>query len=386
MREDSGEDHMPTSRRTRLGGRHLACMMAALLLTGCESVRFYTQLAAGQLEVLRARDRVDELLARADLPAGLRLRLQFADGIIGFAGEALGLPVGDSYSSYADLGREHALWNVYAAPEFSTRPRTWCYPIAGCASYRGYFSSREAQAYGAGLQAAGLDVHVAGVRAYSTLGWFSDPLLNTFLFDADVDLAALLFHELAHQVLYVPGDTAFNEGFASFVEQEGLRRWAAHAQDPGVVEEALRRHATRQRFVHLVAAARSELDAVYAAGLGAERMRAEKQAVLARLRARFDAAAEDFPELQRYRAWIHGELNNAKLATVATYHDWLPAFAALLRRERGDLPAFYAACRAISRQPAADRRTALEHLAAANAEPGATVYPPDPPTSMRSEN
>ncbi len=335
---------------------------AALFLGGCQSVAYYSQLARGQWEILSGRQPVADLLADEDTEASLREQLLYADRVLQFARESLALPVGDTYSSYVDLRRSPALWAVYAAPRFSVKPHTWCFPIAGCAPYRGYFSRADAEAFAGEMKEAGYDTYIAGVRAYSTLGWFSDPLLNTFLYDDDIDLAALLFHELAHQVAYVPGETDFNEGLASFVEREGTHRWMHHIGRPELLEEQARRQAARRAFVALVAEARQELRALYTRESGAAALSQGKAAILGALQTRFRNAAEDSPALQNYAGWIGNGLNNAKLASVATYHDRIPAFERLFRESDG-FSAFYEICRALANLDPASRAQQMHNAA-----------------------
>lgn len=335
-------------------------LVSLLLLAGCETTRYYAQLARGQWEVLHLREPVSDLLAD---PAGdprLRERLHYVQQVLEFAESELHLPRGSAYSTYSDLGRGQALWALYAAPPDSVTPLSWCYPIAGCAHYRGYFRRADADRHASRLAADSLDTYVAGVRAYSTLGWFSDPLLNTFVFDDDIDLAALLFHELAHQVVFVAGDTAFNEGFATFVEREGLRRWMARLDRPGALEEYQARVAARDRFVELVSEARARLATLYAGPAGREEKARRKQQLLDRLRAQFHAEQAELPALGRYRGWMDSGLNNAKLATVATYHDLVPAFAALHAVSGPHLPDFFARVREIAELDAKTRNQALK--------------------------
>ncbi len=342
----------------------LRCLLLAVIpwIAGCQALGYYGQLATGQWRVISARQPVDQLVQGERTDSALRERLAYASAVLRFAEEELALPVGDTYSTYADLGRSPALWAVYAAPRFSTEPRTWCFPIAGCTAYRGYFSRQAAEAFASAQQEQGHDTYIAGVRAYSTLGWFSDPLLNTFLFDDDIDLAALLFHELAHQVAYVPGDTAFNEGLATFVERAGTQRWMNHLGRDGQLQEQSRRRAARERFVELVGRTRENLRRLYAGGGSADRMAREKQRELERLQQSFERETVKMPELSDYAGWIGSGLNNAKLATVSTYHDQVPAFERLFR-ETGSFPAFFAACRDLAQRPPAERRARMAHAA-----------------------
>ena len=317
----------------------LLLLAPVIAMSGC----YYLHLAAGQLEMSRRQQPIAELVTRDDTDAGLRQRLDEAGRAREFAIAELSLPDNGSYRSYADLGRPYATWNLFVAPEFSVRPRRWCFPIAGCVAYRGYFDERRA-ARAAGRQARrGLDVFIGPALAYSTLGHLRDPVLNTMLQRGDAELAALIFHELAHQVAYVPGDSDFNEAFATVVELEGARRWLLH---PGRGDQLATLLESRRREAELAAlmeASRARLAMLYASAAPAGQMRTEKAAELARLRAALAANG----------AAPAGELNNARLAAVATYHRCVPALSALLQELDGDLPAFYAAIQALAHDSAA---------------------------------
>lgn len=359
----------PARRRPRAA----ALAAAALLAAGCAGgpasldLPYYWQSALGQMSLLQRARPIDELLADASLDPRLRARLQHALEIREFAARELGLPDNGSYTRYADLGRPFAVWSVFAAPELSMQLRQWCFPVAGCVSYRGYFDRDEAERYAATLRAEGWDVYVAGVPAYSTLGWFDDPVLNTFVNLPVAELARLVFHELAHQLVYVKGDSTFNESFATAVEEAGVERWLARLDDPAV-ESAYREFARRRRaFVQLLARHRQALEAVYAAGGSAQRMREGKAAVFESLRSEYRELRRSWGGWAGYDRWFAGELGNAHLASVATYHALVPAFRALLAGKGGDLPAFYAEVRALASLDAAARQGRLQALAGAGA-------------------
>lgn len=318
-------------------------LVSALLLAGCETLAYYGQAAAGQL-ALSARARpIDEVLADAATPEALKARLRSAQAIREFAVRELALPDDGAYRSYAPLERPYAVWNVVATPEFSLEPVLSCFPIAGCVSYRGYFDRADAEAHAAARRAAGHDVLLYGVPAYSTLGWFDDPLLSTFIDYPEGELARLIFHELAHHVAYVKDDSTFNESFAVAVEREGLRRWRAAR---GLPEPAA---AGREAFRALVAETRAGLEALYRTRLAPEEMRQRKREALAPLA----------PWMKRLRGLESAEPSNALIAAFATYHDKLPAFERLLAQADGDLEAFYARVRALARLPRAERDAAL---------------------------
>lgn len=318
-------------------------LVSALLLTGCEMLAYYGQAARGQL-ALSARARpIDDVLADAGTPAALKARLRSAQAIREFAVRELALPDDGAYRSYAQLERRYAVWNVVATPEFSLEPVLSCFPVAGCVSYRGYFERADAEARAAERRAEGHDVLVYGVPAYSTLGWFDDPLLSTFIDYPEDELARLMFHELAHHVVYVKDDSTFNESFAVAVEREGLRRWRAAR---GLPEPPA---AGREAFRALVAGTRERLEALYRARLAPEEMRRRKREALAPLA----------PWMKRLRGLESAEPSNAVVAAFDTYHGKLPAFERLLAQADGDLEAFYARVRALARLARAERDARL---------------------------
>lgn len=324
--------------------------MSFLLLQGC----YYGQAIRGQMELLDKREPIEDLIADPATPDPLRERLVLARAIRSFASDELGLPDNASYTTYADLGRPYAVWNVTATTEFSVQPVVWCFPFVGCVPYRGYFKEEAAQAFADRYRESGHDVRVGGVSAYSTLGWFSDPLLNTMLVRDEIELAAVVFHELAHQQLYVKDDTAFNEAFATVVEEEGVRRWLVGQGRPEAIGEYRARRARSERFAALLRATRDELHALFASGVTPEAMRAAKGAAYDSLRARYrQVRDEEWGGYAGYDRWFERELNNADLAAVGTYNDRAPELRALLESLDGDLGAFY---RAATDYAAPDRR------------------------------
>jgi predicted aminopeptidase len=318
-----------------------AALAAALLLAAC-GVGYYAQAARGQFAVMRAREPIDALIAAPGTGAALRAQLVRAARIREFAARELGLPDNDTYRSYADIGRPYVVWNVVAAPEFSTEPRQWCFPIVGCIAYRGYFGEAAARDFAARLAGQGNDVFVGGVPAYSTLGRIADPLLSTVDGYGELDLAALIFHELAHQVLYVKDDSAFNEAFATAVEEEGVARYAAaHAGAAALADWQARRRLRAETSAAFIAA-REELASLYRQRLAQAAMRERKAARLARLGEQVRAIEARHGRASGYRSWIEAGLNNAHLASVATYYDQVPRFETLLRERCGGyLPCLY---------------------------------------------
>ncbi len=334
----------------------LLAVSGILLLSGC----YYLQAARGQLEVLGKREPVDEVIADSGTPEDLARRLELLRDARQFAIDELGLPDNDSYRSYSDLERDYVVWNVFAAPEFSLEPKTWCYPIVGCVSYRGYFSERKARRHAERLAGRGYDVAVGGVAAYSTLGRFDDPILNTMMRWDDLRIVSTLFHELAHQVVYVKDDTAFNESFATAVEEIGIRRWLDRHGGQGDMSAYRSRKQLQQTYVELVYAARADLEALYASELGVTDMRARKQARLARLRGEIEAALRAAGRSTDF--WLTAELNNARLVPVALYEGRVPAFHALHAACGFELDCFYREVRALSELPADERHARLDEL------------------------
>jgi len=298
------------------------------LAGGCDSIAYYRQAIGGHLEIMGAARPVEAWLADPATPAALRERLETARRIRQFASRGLGLPDNRSYTSYAELGRPFVVWNVFAAPEFSVEPSKECFPVAGCVSYRGFFSERDARRHAERLRAEGHDVHVGGVPAYSTLGWFDDPLLSTFIRYPDAQLARLVFHELAHQLAYARDDTTFNESFAVVVEEEGVRRWLEAEGRAAELEAFRASQARRQQFAQKVKEARARLALVY------KEKDASREALLNRKREEFDRLRAQYP------ANVPAQPNNAFLASIALYSELVPEFQQLLR-ESGGLDAFY---------------------------------------------
>ena len=324
--------------------------LSALALAGCETLAYYGQAAGGQLAVMSRAQPVGQVLADPAAAPLLRERLALAAQIRDFAARDLHLPDNGAYRSYADLGRRYALWNVVAAPEFSLEPVLSCFPVAGCVSYRGYYEKAAAERHAQGLRAAGHDVVVHGVPAYSTLGWFDDPLLSTFIDYPEADLARLMFHELAHQLLYVKDDSTFNESFAVMVEREGLKRWLNARGRETELAQAQAREARSRELIARFAAARERLQALY-------RMRLEPAAMRERKRAELDGLK---PLLAQFPGLENQEPNNALLASFATYTDLVPGFEKLLAEAGSDLPAFYARVRALAALQPDQRKAALK--------------------------
>lgn len=368
---------MENSLRFLTSLRAAALVAAAVLLSGCETLAYYAQAVGGQVSLMSRARPVEDLLADPQTPQDLRARLMLAREIRGYAVKELGLPDNASYRSYADIGRPYAVWNVVAAPEFSLEPLQSCFPVAGCVSYRGFFAQEDAERYAAGLRAQGNDVYVYGVPAYSTLGWFDDPLLNTFIGYPRAEVARLQFHELAHQVAYARGDSTFNESFATAIELEGTRRWLASVGTDAERKDFEAMQVRRGDFVALVERTRVRLEAVYAQPLDAAAMRAAKAAEFDRMRAEYEELKRQWGGFRGYDRWFAQALGNAHLASVATYTQRVPAFEALIAREGGDMERTYVEARRLAGLSAAERNAELDRLAPIPAE--ASKHPPGVP-------
>lgn len=316
-------------------------VLVLLLVASCHG-GYYGQAVLGQTRLLAKREPIVRVLADPSTPGPLRARLELVQEIRDFATTQLSLPDNKSYRSFVALEEGQPVsWTVVAAEEFSTTPRTWCFPIAGCVAYRGYFSRRRAEAFAESLAVEGLDVAVGGVAAYSTLGWFADPVLSSFLERSDADLAGLLFHELSHQVIYVKDDTTFNESFATFVELEGVRRWLAATDREGESASFLEVREHDDQFVELVLETRAELDALYAQALDPGEMRRGKVDRFRKLSASYRAARETWGGDSRYDGWFDQELGNAHVATVGAYNALVPEFRRVFEASGNDFSEFF---------------------------------------------
>jgi len=349
---------------------HKLAPLLALVLAGCgamETADYYWQGASGQIDILARSKPIQEVIGESP-DANLRQRLARVQEIRAFASRELGLPDNASYTKYADLGRPFVVWNVFAAPELSLTPRQWCFPVAGCVSYRGYFNESEARAEAARLQAAGDDVWVSGVPAYSTLGYFDDPVLSTFIRWPDIEVARMVFHELAHQVVYVKGDTQFNESFAVAVEEAGVERWLTQQGNVQLDAQYQRSGRLRAVFRELTRDTRADLARIYASDAPDAVKRSEKAAAFAAMRQGYEHAKAGEPGLAGYDRWFAGAANagpnNASIASVALYSRQVPAFRALLAQEGGDLPKFYARVKEIGALTSDERDSVLAIAAA----------------------
>jgi len=354
---------------------------AAGLLASCSTLNYYGQAAQGQLELLSDARPIDDWIADPGTSSRLRLRLETARQIRRFAVSEMALPDNNSYKNYAALKRQYVLWNVVATPELSLKPLEWCFPVAGCVNYRGYYSKEAATAYAKELKAEGNDVEVGGVPAYSTLGWFSDPLISTFINYPDAELARMIFHELAHQVVYVPGDSQFNESFASTVEEVGVERWMERFGNQAMRDGYARYKSRKHDFLALLLKYRKALEQNYAI---VDRSDAEKRVVKARL---FQGLKDEYQVLKGswggyagYDRFFEQPLSNAHLASIATYEDFVPAFRTMLKRER-TFPHFYQSVKRLAELDRKERHRILKALAPQLPATPLMVQRSDAPTS-----
>ncbi|HEX4389206.1 MAG TPA: aminopeptidase [Steroidobacteraceae bacterium] len=339
--------------------RALAALVTASLLAGCGTA-YVWQATSGEYHVLHAREPIAKVIADPATKPAVRERLEVVESARKFASADLGLPDNKSYTSYADIGRPYVVWNVVAAPEFSLTPHHWCFPVAGCVAYRGYFSEEQARAFAAHRAVAGDDVAIDGVPAYSTLGKFADPVLSSMLRYGDDELVAMIFHELAHQLIYVKDDSAFNEAFATTVEDAGLERWLKAQGKPERMAQFLKEQERAQRLIELLAAGRAELIRLYGSGVPPAVMRERKAAILHQLGVRIAAFERtEGVSYPLYDEWVSKGLNNARLASVATYYDCVPGLMKILAQEDNDLPRFYAAVRELAGRTRAARHAQL---------------------------
>ena len=341
---------------------NLVLLLLAGLLAGCSNFGYYVQAMGGHLEVMRAVRPISEVVRDPAIDPMLRTRLEDVQAIREFASRDLGLPDNNSYRAYADLGRPYVVWNVFAAPEFSLEPKRWCMLMVGCVNYRGYYARQDAEQLAAELRREGYDTVVGGVSAYSTLGYFDDPVLSSFLRLGTAEVARTVFHELAHQLIFVQGDSMFNESFATAVENEGMRRWLAIRATPEqrtAFEGQLER---KTAFAGLIRDYREKLHSLYHAAGSSKDQRQAKAELL-------DALRRDYGELKAawgghagYDKFFAEELNNAKLASLSLYSELVPAFEALLLLEDHDLPRFYRRVATLAALDKEARRSALATL------------------------
>ena len=343
-----------------------------LLIAGCTNIAYYAQAVGGQMRLMAGTRPIPEVVNDAATDPGLRQQLERAIAIREFASRELALPDNGSYRSYSDLGRPFVVWNVFAAPEFSLEPQQWCMVFVGCVNYRGYYDKNDADRFARELSQEGRDAYVGGVRAYSTLGYFNDPVLNTFLRFGDEEVAHIIFHELAHQLVYAEGDSAFNESFATSVENECMHRWLTRSAAPERLRDFEKRQERKAQFQRLVADSRDKLRATYASSLAPDAKRQAKMEVFTEMKRTYADLKAGWGGHGDYDRWFSQPLNNATLASVTLYTQWVPAFQALLEQEGGSLPRFYQRVAELAHLPKTERSMALNQFLpsrTASAEP-----------------
>jgi predicted aminopeptidase len=346
-----------------------SCLLPGLIgmatLSSCSD--YYAQSVTGQLALLASRTSIDAVVGDSRTPSAVRDKLALILALRRFAGQSLGLPHNGSYSTYVHVDRRYVAWNVFATPEFSLEPLNWCFPVAGCLSYHGYFSEGRARYSAEFFSNQGHDVFVGGVAAYSTLGWFEDPVTSAMLHWSDLGLAELMFHELAHQAVYVPGDTAFNEAFATTVAFEGVRRWLKQGGRRNALGAFEAEQKRKDEFATLVLATRSKLERLYASNRNAFEKRAAKARIFRELKEAYTALRATWGGYDGYDAWMSHGLNNAKLSSLVTYRGHVQALENLFDAVDGRFATFLGLARAIGRLDPWVRKACL----AALAQPGA---------------
>jgi predicted aminopeptidase len=367
--------------KLRLRKKWLLVLLLALIVavvSGCQTIGYYAQAIKGEGQILANRKSIDKLITNSNTPPDLRQKLELVQRMRAFAKESLKLPVDGYYLKYSDVHRPYVVWNVQAAPEFSLQPKTWWYPVVGSLEYRGYFSESGANKCAAPLRRKGFDVYVDGVEAYSTLGWFRDPVLNTFISRSEPELAEVLFHELGHKRVFARGDTDFNEAYAQTVGQEGARRWLKASGDTNLLEKYNRALARDNQFVHLVMNTRTNLEQLYGDTLDKDgkvkaakvhplppaELKRKKEDILADMRNEYEKLKASWGGYSGYDEWFAGPLNNAQLNTIANYYDFLPSFKRLLEMNGGDLEKFYTEVERLSKMSKDERHQQLRNLAA----------------------
>ncbi len=332
-------------------------------LSACANLPYYAQAIGGHFNVVHRSQPIHKVIADPDTDPKLKNSLAKVIQLREFASRELKLPDNLSYTSYADLERPYVVWNVFASPELSLKLKQWCFVQVGCVNYRGYFSQANAERYAEELKNEGYDVYVGGIRAYSTLGWFSDPVLNTFIGYSEMNLARLIFHELAHQVVYVPDDSVFNESFATAVEHEGVRRWF-ESNGTALEQAALSARQEREAvFTGLIFKHRQRLQELFRSDISDAEKRSQKARIFEELREEFLRLKTDKPEFSSYDPWFAQPLNNALLATVSIYTQMLPAFQAILRQHDRDMARFFDTVTTISKLPKGERNSVLQKAA-----------------------
>ncbi len=332
--------------------RHLLpslLLITMLFLNGCSMIGYYSQSIEGQLSILYNREPIDTIINDPKTDPSLKNKLQQVKAIRKYASDSLFLPNNKSYLYYTDLHRPYVVWNIFAAPEFSLKPLDWCYPIVGCVSYRGYFDENNANEHAAQLSGNGYDTHVAGIAAYSTLGWFNDPFLSSMAQWREQSLAGLIFHELSHQVLYISNETGFNEAFASSVERIGRIQWLME-NHPEHIGKYIAYLDAQNDFRNLLRITRNKLSNLYDSSLSDTKKRKQKSALIKKMTADYGALKRTWPKGIQFDYWFSEPINNARFTSSMTYLQQIPAFYALFVEANGDWLDFYSLVKAMENE------------------------------------
>ena len=323
---------------------------------------YYAQSIQGHLSLMGRREPIQDLLDDKDLDEQHRQQLETALSIRRYASEHLHLPKNDSYSSYVKLDQPYVVWNVFATPELSMQPHNWCFPIVGCVAYRGYYSEEKATHFAASLKDQGLDVFVGGSSAYSTLGWFDDPILSSMMNRGNILLAELIFHELSHQVLYFKNDVAFNEAFADSVGEFGVYQWLSDTQP-----EALSRYKAwltrKDEFLQLIHQTTTQLRTLYSSNLEDNDKRIQKKEIIQSLRDQYSDLKKQWKGFSGYDKWFELPINNARLASIAVYRDRVPDFKRWINACGGNLERYYASMKMLKNLDTSERHQRLKGIA-----------------------
>lgn len=316
-------------------------LIVILLQSACTDLGYYWHSTKGHLALMNKRVDIDDMLESPDLDADLRQRLLLVKNIRAFSVDELALPDSGSYHNYVQLDRDYLLQNLFAAKEFSTQLHKWCFPVAGCLSYRGYYDEELLNEYANQLRAQNFDLHIAYVPAYSTLGWFDDPVLSSFINWPDYRLAGLLFHELTHQRIYIDDDTQFNESLAVAIQQAGTELWLKANNEEAQLDEFTRWIVYRREVVSLIEETRKKLTRLYRENLDDTTKRQIKQAIFDGSRESYADIAERLNYQGGFKDWFAGELNNAKIGSVSAYNIHVPAFLAIIKSLKYDFEVFF---------------------------------------------
>jgi len=340
----------------------LYLQLILLANTGCGTIAYYSQAIKGQCQMLCCHQSVRKIAKDNTKPAKLRKQMQLVLNLREYAHSKLGMNPGENYLRFKRLNRKFALWVVYAAPEFDTRLKSWWYPVAGRFTSRGWFSEKAARRYAESLAAQGLDVHVGGAPAYSTLGWFDDPVLDTFINYSESDLAELIFHELAHGRFFLAGDATFNESFATATARAAVFKWLKDNRDTDAHDRYRAECLRHDTFIKLVLETRQKLDAIYISGVSEEMMRTQKVITIENLRNQIDRLHDEDPEYSRLARWAKRPLNNANLAAIAVYNQNVSAFSRMHERNDRDFRQYFEAVESLAKIPKTERELILKEL------------------------